>query len=179
LQSASTVPETPKVGIEANKIDEMARRFTEWFYPLLNQCQLGTEHFWPDCSMCLELSSESDCSKHEIQNSAADVVQMICDTKARHNLYFNLNLSHEGVQRRIDVHGLVMVLVCGTLHQQDRCVGVFEQLFGLIRVSLASNYWKIKYTNLNLKSTSIVTKFPTLAEGSLLRNIESVSSPSQ
>jgi hypothetical protein len=48
--------------------------------------------------MCLELSSESDCSKHEIQSSAADVVQMICDTKARNNLYLNPNMSHEGVQ---------------------------------------------------------------------------------
>lgn len=90
--------------------------------------------------MCLELSSERDFSKHEIQNSAADVVQMICNTKACHSLYFNPNLSHEGVQGRRDVHGLVMGLVCGTLHQQDRCVGVLEQLFGLVRDPSADNF---------------------------------------
>lgn len=145
---------------------------------MLNQCQLGMEHFWQDCSMCLVLSSESDCSKHEIANSAADVVQLICDTKVRNNLYFNPNLSHEGVQGKTDVHGLVMVLVCGTLHQQDKCVGIFEQLFGLIRDPSACNNWKIKYTNLNLKGTSTITDLPTLAEGSLLRSITSASSPS-
>jgi hypothetical protein len=173
------VPKTPQPSIEAHEIDEMAHQFTNWFYSMLNQCQLGMEHFWQDCSMCLVLSSEKDCSKLEIKNSAADVVQLIWDTKASNNLYFNPNLSHEGVQGRTDVHGLVKILVCGTLHQQDRCVGIFEQLFGLIRDPWACNNWKIKYTDLNLKSTSIVTNLPTLAEGSLLRSIASVSSPSQ
>jgi len=178
------IPKTPQLGLEAYEIDEMARQFTNWFYSLLNQCQLGMEHFWPDCSMCLVSSSESDCSesdcsKLEIKNSAADVVQLIWDTKARNNLHFNPNVSHEGVQGRTDVHGLVMVLVCGTLHQQDRCVGIFEQLFGLIRDPSACNNWKIKYTNLNLKGTSNITTLPTLAEGSLLSSITSVSSPTQ
>ena len=173
------MPKTPQPSIEAHEIDEMAHQFTNWFYSMLNQCQLGIEHFWQDCSMCLVLSSEKDCSKLEIKNSAADVVQLIWDTKASNNLYFNPNLSHEGVQGRTDVHGLVKILVCGTLHQQDRCVGIFEQLFGLIRDPWACNNWKIKYTDLNLKSISIVTNLPTLAEGSLLRSIASVSSPSQ
>lgn len=173
------IPKTPQLGLEAHEIDEMAQQFTVWFYSLLNQCQLGMEHFWPDCSMCLVSSSEKYCSKLEITNSAADVVQLIWDTKAHNNLHFNPNVSHEGVQGRTDLHGLVMVLACGTLHQQDRCVGIFEQLFGLIRDPSACNNWKIKYTNLNLKGTSNITTLPTLAEGSLLSSVTSVSSPSQ
>lgn len=179
MQSASAVPKTPQHGIEAQEIDEMAHKFTNWFYSLLNQCQLGMENFWQDCSMCLVLSSERDCSELEIKNSAADVVQLIWNTKAHNNLYFNPNLSSEGVQGRRDVHGLVMVLACGTLHQQDRCVGIFEQSFGLIRDPSARNNWKIKHTNLNLKCKSNITNIPTLAEGSLLRSITSVFSPSQ
>jgi len=178
-ESASVIPKTPQLGLEAHEIDEMAQQFTVWFYSLLNQCQLGMEHFWPDCSMCLVSSSEKYCSKLEITNSAADVVQLIWDTKAHNNLHFNPNVSHEGVQGRTDLHGLVMVLACGTLHQQDRCVGIFEQLFGLIRDPSACNNWKIKYTNLNLKGTSNITTLPTLAEGSLLSSVTSVSSPSQ
>jgi hypothetical protein len=117
LQPPSAIPETPKLGTEVNEIGEMAHTFTHWFYPMLNHCQLGTEHFWLDCSMCLELSCERVRTKHEIQNSAADVVQMIYDTKARHSLFFNPNFSHEGVQGRIDKYGLVTVQVCGMLHQ--------------------------------------------------------------
>lgn len=179
MQSSSTISKIPKPGVEACEIDEMARQFTNWFYSMLNQCQLGIEHFWQDCSMCLVINSENDCSKFEVKNSATDVVQLIWDTKTRNNLCFNPNLSHEGVQGRTDVHGLVMILVCGTLHQQDKCVGIFEQLFGLIRDPLACNNWKIKYTNLNLQGTSVVTNLPTLAEGNILRNITSVYNSSE
>jgi hypothetical protein len=179
LQSTSTVPDTPNIGVEDNVIDEMARQFTNWFYTVLNHFKLGIEKFWQDCSMCLDISSGSDCFRHEIQNSAVDVVKWICDTKTHDNLYFKPNLSHEGVKGRRDVHGRVMFLVCGTLHQPDRCVGIFEQLFGLVRDPSTNDKWKIKFTNLNLKGTSAVTKPPSLAEGSLLRIIESTSSPSQ
>jgi hypothetical protein len=173
---------TPKPDIQICEVDEMAHQFTRWFYSMLNQhevhsqgAQLGTEHFWQDCNMRLVINSEMDSHRLEVKNSAANVVQLIWDTKTQHNLYFNPNLSHEGVQGKTDVHGLVMVLVCGTLHQQDKCVGVFEQLFGLIRDPSACNNWKIKYTELNLKSKSIVTSLPTLAEGSLLNSVSSLS----
>jgi hypothetical protein len=168
--------------IKEREVDEMARQFTHWFYSMLNQhdehhegSRLGVEHFWQDCNMKLVLNSEMGGSKCEVKNSAANVVQLICSTKTQHNLYFNPNFSCEGVQGKTEYHGLVMVLACGTLHQQDTCVGVFEQLFGLIRDPLAYNNWKIKYTELNLKSKSIVTSSPTLAEGSLLKSISSVA----
>ncbi|PNF15905.1 hypothetical protein B7P43_G07985 [Cryptotermes secundus] len=171
----------PKSDMKVCEVDELARQFTHWFYSMLNQhdvyhqdTQLGVEHFWKDCNMQLVLNSEMGCSKTEVQRSAADVVQLICATRTQHNLYFNPNLSHEGVQGKTEHHGLVMVLACGTLHQQDRCVGIFEQLFGLIRDPLACNNWKIKYTELNLTSNSAVTSLPTLAEGSLLKSIPSV-----
>jgi hypothetical protein len=72
-------------------------------------------------------------------------------------------LSWEDVQGKTEHHGLVMVLACGTLHQQDKCVGVFEQLFGLIMDPLTYNNWR------NLKSKSTVTSSHTLAEGSLFK----------
>jgi hypothetical protein len=141
--------------------------------------QLGVEHFWQDCNIELLSNPEIGGSICEVKNSAADVVHLICSTKTQHNLYFNPNLSCEGVQGKTEHHGLVMVLACGTLHQQDKCVGVFEQLFGLIRDPLAYNNWKIKFTKLNLKSKSIVTSSPTLAEGSLLKSTSSVPSSIQ
>jgi len=47
--------------------------------------------------MCLELSSESDCSKLEIQNNAADV-QLICDIKAL-TIYISIHPRHMKVFR--------------------------------------------------------------------------------
>jgi hypothetical protein len=171
----------PKPDIQVCEIHEMARQFTHWFYSMLNQdevkcqgTQLGIEHFWQDCNMCLVLNSEKCCSKLEVKSNASKVVQLISDTKTQNRLYFNPNLSDEGVKGKTNAHGLVIVVACGTLHQQDKCVGVFEQLFGLIRDPSAGNNWKVKYTELYLKSESIITSLPTVTEETLLRSISSV-----
>ncbi|XP_021933156.1 uncharacterized protein C3orf38 homolog isoform X2 [Zootermopsis nevadensis] len=170
----------PKPDIDVREIHEMARHFTHWFYSMLNQvevqCQkkeLGIEHFWQDCNMCLVLNSEKCCSKLEVKGNASQVAQLISYTKTHNKLYFNPNLSNEGVQGKTNVHGLVIVLACGTLHQQDKCVGVFEQLFGLARDPSAGNNWKIKYTELHLNG-SVITSLPTVAEDSTVRSISSV-----
>jgi hypothetical protein len=60
--------------------------------------------------MSLELSSESEYSKLEIQNNAADV-KLICDIEARYNLYLISSKSHEDVQEKKDVQGRIIVLV--------------------------------------------------------------------
>ena len=88
-------------------------------------------------------TSEIGYSKLEIQNTAAEV-QGFCYFEARYNLYFNLSKSRECVQGKIVLHGRVMVLVCGTLYQQDRSVGIFEQFFIIIRDLPAFNNWKLK-----------------------------------
>ena len=44
----------------------------------------------------------------------------------------------------------MLVLACGTLHNQTTACGVFEQVFGLIRDPSSDNNWKIKYTELRL-----------------------------
>jgi hypothetical protein len=138
---------------EACYIDELAHQFTQWFYAMLNHqgTQLGVGHFWQDCNMQLVLNSEMGCYQTEVKSSAANVVQVICNTKTQHNLYFSPNLSHGGVKGKADDYGLVMVVASGTLHQPGRCVGVFEQLFGLVRDPFAGN-WKIKHTKLHLKT---------------------------
>jgi hypothetical protein len=109
--------------------------------------------------MSLELSSEIECSKLEIQKNAADV-HLICDIEARYNLYFNSSKSHEDVQEKKDVQCRIIVLVCVPLHQQHRRFGIFQQFFILIRDLSAFNNWKFKYTNLNMKSTSFLYKTP-------------------
>lgn len=45
------------------------------------------------------------------------VVGLLSDMKQRHKLYFSPNLSADGVRGRSEPHGMVSVLVCGTLHQ--------------------------------------------------------------
>jgi hypothetical protein len=75
-------------------------------------------------------------------------VQLICNTKIQDNLYFNLNLENNGVRGNIDKFGVFTVMARGTLSQQHKYIGVFEQLFQLVRDPSAGNIWKITYTEL-------------------------------
>ena len=58
------------------------------------------------------------------------VVFLLTDVSRRHRLQFNPNLcEEEGVRGELDPHnGLVLVLACGTLHNQQTVCGVFEQV---------------------------------------------------
>ena len=67
---------------------------------------------------------------------------------------------------RLDPHGLVLVLACGTLHNQATVCGFFEQVFGLIRDPDSENNWKIKHTEARLVAGPVLTQ-PSLANSSL------------
>ena len=63
-----------------------------------------------------------------IEENASDVCDMLRNVVNRHSLSFNPNLCEEGVRGTLDPHGLVLVLACGTLHNQHTVCGVFEQV---------------------------------------------------
>lgn len=66
-----------------------------------------------------------------------------------------------GVQGRLEIHGMVLILCCGTVHTQDSAVGFFESVFGLMRDPFSDNNWKIKNIKMQMKSTS-AQKIPQL-----------------
>uniref|UniRef100_A0A3Q0QS48 Chromosome 3 open reading frame 38 n=1 Tax=Amphilophus citrinellus TaxID=61819 RepID=A0A3Q0QS48_AMPCI len=56
-----------------------------------------------------------------------------------------------GLKALTSPHGLVLVAVAGTIHRDAACLGIFEQIFGLIRSPLENNSWKIKFVNLKVR----------------------------
>ena len=84
----------------------------------------------------------------------------------RHRLTCNPNLCEEGVRGRLEAHGLVLVLVCGTLHTSSNVCGVFEQVFWLVRDPGAQNNWKIKNTEARLVAGEVQQQ-PKLTSSSL------------
>lgn len=56
---------------------------------------------------------------------------------------------------RMEHHGIVLILSCGTLHTHASCsVGVFESVFGLMRDPFSDNNWKIKNIKMQMQSTT-------------------------
>ncbi|XP_046400605.1 uncharacterized protein C3orf38 homolog [Ischnura elegans] len=156
----------------------MSLKFVQWFYNMLNQAtdgfgevHFGVEHFWPDCSMKLQLISQTHDSQEEVQGDSNEVVRLFLDMKSRYNVYFHPNVSRNGVHGKKDPHGLVLVLSCGTLHKHDVCCGVFEQMFGLIE-DPSTNNWKIKFTELKLKNSDNVYHPPSISDTQLFRLME-------
>uniref|UniRef100_A0A1B6ESY0 NTF2 domain-containing protein n=1 Tax=Cuerna arida TaxID=1464854 RepID=A0A1B6ESY0_9HEMI len=170
--------------LEPVQLDLLALKFTEWYYQLLNKdfldgssFALGSENFWSDSTIQIMLNSNGEVSTEEAESATA-VVALLAEIKQRHKLYFSPNLSTEGVKGRSEAHGLVVVLVCGTLHQSAGVVvGLFEQTFYLIRDPLTNNSWKIKRSQLMLTSKSNVAALPTLSDGDLTRPLLPIQSP--
>lgn len=155
--------------VDCGSVSILAEQFTQWFYTMLNKNEcLSHEHFYPDAKLTLNMSNNGQMSSEVIENDPMRIVERLHFVRMNFNLFFNPNLSKDGVQGRVDPHGLVLVLVCGTLHTGPTCVGVFEQVFALARDPQAENYWKIRSSEINLRSEREVKQLPTLANSNLL-----------
>ncbi|KAJ8922353.1 hypothetical protein NQ315_004296 [Exocentrus adspersus] len=162
---------TDKSGQE-DSINLLAEQFTKWFYSMMNGDEaIGSEHFYPDAKLKLNIYTNDNCDTTVLENSPEGIVQALFQLKLQHNLFFNPNVSKEGIQGRMDPHGLVMVLACGTLHVQQACAGVFEQVFALARDPFCDNNWKIKNCEMNLRSKSGVIGPPSLCDAELTSDL--------
>lgn len=156
---------------DRNSIAALAEQFAGWFYELLNNNNVGAEHFYADAKLKINMLSNNDHNTISIENNPENLAYELLNVRMQHNLYFNPNISKEGTQGRMNPHGLVMVLVCGTIHVQETCVGVFEQVFALARDPFSDNNWKIKSSEMNLRSNNAVHRQPRLCESELTSNL--------
>lgn len=161
--SSSSQPMT--IQLHQFPIHEMSRSFAKWFFDNLNAATISFNDFWTDV-VCTAYFYENKCIiMDENAVSAEAVHRFLLSLRSVYQLYLNLNDCFDGVQGRIDPHGLVLVLSCGTLHKANEFVGTFEAVFGLLRDPFAENNWKIKQITLRLHNSaakSAIDAAPTL-----------------
>lgn len=92
---------------------------------------IGAEQFFQDSVLKLNLLSYTNTVSECVQKDAQQIVNLSFKTKCEHELIFNSNLNSEGIKRKSDNHGLVMIFVCGTLHTKESIIGVYKQVFAL------------------------------------------------
>lgn len=139
-------------------INQMARKFASWFYTNLNAGTLREIDFWRDAFCSVQFLERGIVMVDQEHNTNENVCTFCQDLRTHYELYFNLNESHVGTQGRIDSHGLVLVLSCGTLHKIDQMVGIFECVFGLARDPFSENNWKINRMKMRLHNNPIRQK---------------------
>ncbi|KAK7482632.1 hypothetical protein BaRGS_00026131 [Batillaria attramentaria] len=166
---------TERQGGASPENQTLGETFVSWFYKLLNAQNpamagtaegagagdFGPQHFWQDCNM--KLISVTPEPSDESYTGSLLVSQRFQALAREEQLIFNPNVSREGVRVRSNPHGLLVVMACGTIHQHSNCLGVFEQMFGLVRDPTIDNNWKIKVTQLQLVSSQ-VTAIPKLTD---------------
>ncbi|XP_017135674.1 uncharacterized protein C3orf38 homolog isoform X1 [Drosophila miranda] len=141
---------TPK-NEEEYPIHTMARKFGEWFFERFNSDCLSLVDLWNDAALHLTILASDGVSVHECE-TAPEVLTVLISTRNQFGFVFNPNLTHGGIQGRMDSYGQVLVLSCGTLHTTESCVGVFECVFALLRDPYSENNWKPKRLKCLLKS---------------------------
>jgi len=172
--SSTSFPASSSPSVSQSQAQEMANNFVSWYFQLLNASatngitEFSPSHFWPDASAKVELLRGDGAVDESlaVSNNAEEACQMLVGVMRRHQLQCNPNLCDEGVRGRLNPHGLVHVLACGTLHNQHTVCGIFEQVFGLVRDPNSDNNWLIKFTEARLVARS-VSEQPSLANSSL------------
>ncbi|PWA31254.1 hypothetical protein CCH79_00002888, partial [Gambusia affinis] len=141
----------------------LGQQFCQWFFQLLNSQNpslgqqpqdWGPQHFWPDVKLRL-LSRATTEQMEEFQGAELVSLRLLALTSREH-LIFSPNMDPQGLRAVASPHGLVLVGVAGTIHRDQSCLGIFEQIFGLIRSPLNENSWKIKFVNLKIRGQDAI-----------------------
>ena len=146
----------------------LGEQFTKWFYEILNSFNpttpespkdFGPHHFWDDAKLKVNAVTPSPAQEEYVGPQM--VAERLISFAKDEQLLFNPNIGSEGVFVKSSRHGLVMIMVCGTIHRSNACLGVFQQVFGIIKDPRLNDNWKIKVTYLDVKSSQ-VTAMPKL-----------------
>ncbi|XP_074013398.1 uncharacterized protein C3orf38 homolog [Numenius arquata] len=138
-------------------IRDLGEEFCQWFFELLNsqhplgvksEERWGPQHFWEDAKMKFCYNT---LEKNTEEYIGAEMVSLrLLSLVKEEYLLFNPNLHSSGLKCAMSRHGLVLVGVAGTVHRDNACLGIFEQIFGLISCPVRENTWKIKVVSLKI-----------------------------
>ncbi|XP_072287991.1 uncharacterized protein C3orf38 homolog [Pyxicephalus adspersus] len=134
----------------------LGEKFCEWFYFLLNsqnpffgqvKGEWGPQHFWENATLRFAYkAAEQATEEHKGAQMAS--LRLLALTRDE-RLIFSHNSDSGEIKCVSSPHGLVVVAVAGTIHRDGACLGIFEQIFGLVRCPIGKN-WKIKYVDLKV-----------------------------
>ncbi|XP_061926470.1 uncharacterized protein C3orf38 homolog [Entelurus aequoreus] len=148
----------------------LGQQFCIWFFQLLNSQNpslgqqpqdWGPQHFWPDVK--LRLIARAGSEQMEEFVGAELVSRRLLALTKEELLLLSPNLDSHGLNVLASPHGLVLVAVAGTIHRDAACLGIFEQIFGLIRSPLDNNSWKIRSLNLKIRGQDALGGMQTTA----------------
>lgn len=162
-----------------NSDQHFAEAFVKWFYEMLNSNNptlgknvgiFGSQHFWDNAQLFLSMNSRGSKIEDIVCGSSL-VANRLLQFSTENHLLFSPNVSAEGVKCRSDPHGLKLIMVCGTLHKLNSCVGKFQQCFGLVKEPMSQDVWKVKVACLKMDEESALM-VPRLTDCADIQSLE-------
>ena len=159
-------PENPQTNDQASAI-----KFVSWFFDMLNSLNplfhlkpqnFGPQHFWDNAQLHISMMLAASSYTEDFSGSVS-VCERLAAFTGKDGLLFNPNLNNEGVMVKTDPHGLKLIMVCGSVHKNNSCVGVFQQSFGLVWDPRYRDVMKIKISFLKLQE-GFVQNIPSLKD---------------
>lgn len=146
-------------------------KFVSWFFDMLNSLNpvfhlkpqnFGPQHFWENAELHLHMVLSTASNSEDICGSM-NVCERLASFTQNDRLLFNPNLNSDGVMVKSDPHGLKLIMVCGSLHKDNNCVGVFQQSFGLVCDPRSRDIMKIKISFLKMQE-GFMQRIPNLKD---------------
>ena len=158
LVTAESLRESNGVSLTSGSSDAqvVAESFVRWYYKLINSIyqtttpEWGAQHFWKDATLSLYAEKPGETVEDSVSGSAA-VSERLLGIFLGLQVVFSPNIDGDGVKAEMNRHGLLLVRNAGTLHRSNAIVGLYEQVFGLVRDPCSLNNWKIKDTKLRIR----------------------------
>ncbi|CAL8321027.1 unnamed protein product [Merluccius merluccius] len=157
LWSSGKFRATEMNAVAETTVDQLGPQFCQWFFEILNSQNpslgqkpqdWGPQHFWTDAKLNISSSTVGQCTE-EYQGASLVSSRLLALAKDE-RLLISPNLESNGLRVLSSPHGLVLVAVAGTIHRDTCFLGIFEQVFGLIR-SPTDGTWKIKFTDMKVR----------------------------
>lgn len=160
----------------------LGHEFAKWYYERLNNLtDFSATHFWPQSHLRIEYifaAQPDNAIIDEVANNGEAVCAKIKDLRAVKELWFEVNYQ-TGIRGTLNPHGLAQIMVCGVLYDFNSKlpVGVFEQMFGLMKDISDHQNFKIKYTVIRLREgakLALENSPPEMTDSSLVGIVEEV-----
>lgn len=175
-QEPNVLPNTSKT----LPIQQMSEEFVQWFFDKINKMELRPNDLWVDSTCSIRIIDCYNTINDSSFTGQEGVLRAFGDLRIQFDFLFNPNICDLGVQGKINRFGMVMVASCGTVHRSDKCIGVFEGGFGLVRDATISDSWKMKHLKMLIKSVErdtrpVLDQCESLSDILVLPNVDIVS----
>nr|XP_014349617.1 PREDICTED: uncharacterized protein C3orf38-like [Latimeria chalumnae] len=147
------------VTLAADCLSVLGKEFCQWFYKCLNsqnpssiepRSEWNKNYFWKDATYTFNFNGPHQ--RLEKYNGAATVSSRLARLVQQEAISFIPETESNCLRCVNSSQGTVVVGVAGTVCKGSSCLGIFEQVFQLIRTTIESSYWIIKHVHLNIQA---------------------------